>query len=328
MRPQLAAREQAHRRLLLLAIGALLLLSVGPVWGHHLAAGLERGLAGMDHLGPLCLVALHHLLAPVHGIFHLLVAAGLAYASLDRVLAWRRVRGTLRLLHAAAPEPRSALGRAACAAGLDPRRLRVVGGLPNPAFTAGWLRPLVYVSASLAERLGPAELVAALRHEGAHLRRRDPLRMSLLRFLACSLFWIPALRRLADDAADEAEIRADDAAAGSQPLVLAGALLALAGGPHPPPLGGTVGITERPDLLERRIRRLAGEEPRIGSRVTRRSLAGALAALALVWISGAVMAHPLPASHAAHCEHESGGPLQHLFCATGGVADGCPHRGA
>ena len=35
-------------------------------------------------------------------------------------------------------------------------------------------------------------------HEGAHVRRYDPLRFSLLRAMACALFWLPALRRLAD----------------------------------------------------------------------------------------------------------------------------------
>ena len=41
------------------------------------------------------------------------------------------------------------------------------------------------------------------------IARRDPLRLSLMRFLACTLFYIPALRRLADDLTDEAEIEAD-----------------------------------------------------------------------------------------------------------------------
>ena len=50
----------------------------------------------------------------------------------------------------------------------------------------------------------------------------------LHRILGCTLFWIPAFRRLAADMADEAEIDADDAAAAGQPLVLASAILSLA----------------------------------------------------------------------------------------------------
>ena len=103
--------------------------------------------------------------------------------------------------------------------------MRVVSGLPTPAFTVGWLRPRVYVDAALAGLLTADELAAVLAHEEAHVARRDPLRLSALRFLACTLFFLPALRRLAADAADEAEIAADDRAAG---LAGAGAPLALA----------------------------------------------------------------------------------------------------
>ena len=107
-----------------------------------------------------------------------------------------------------------------------------------------------------------AELNAVLAHEQAHVVRRDPLRLAALRFLACTLFWLPALRRLADDVTDEAEIAADDIAAGDQPLVLASAILRVASWRdlRAGPLGaiGATGFTCR-DLLERRIRRLAGE---------------------------------------------------------------------
>ncbi len=85
------------------------------------------------------------------------------------------------------------------------------------------------------------------------------------------------------------------------------------------------------DLLDRRIRRLAGEDPPVGSHVTRRSLAGAFLALALVGVSGAVMAHPLPADHAAHptdhCGHPGESALGHLFCRAGAAPADllCPH---
>src|SRR5439155_12889806 len=133
--------------------------------------------------------------------------------------------------------------------------LRIVRGLPNPAFTIGWLRPRVYVARELAGALPDAELNAVLAHEQAHVVRRDPLRLAALRFLACTLFWLPALRRLADDVTDEAEIAADDIAAGDQPLVLASAILRVASWRdlRAGPLGaiGATGFTCR-DLLERR----------------------------------------------------------------------------
>lgn len=349
-----AAREERRRRVLLLGIGALILLSTTPVFGHHLARGGEALLQGTDRLGDLCLVALHIVLAPVHEFFHLLLAAGLVYAAWDRSRAWRRMRRTLAPLDAAHPRKGDAFWTAALAAGVDPARLRVVEGLPNPAFTAGWLLPRVYVARELAGRLSAAELTAVLAHEGAHVARRDPLRLSLLRVLGRTLFWIPALARLADDVADEAEVAADDRAAGDQPLVLAAAILAVAqsvprdgapGGLPDARLAGGVGFTCH-DILERRIRRLVGEDAAVRTHVTRRSLGGAAAALALVWTSGLLMAHPLAAgsghAHAmtagaqqgargstpAECAHHAGPAILHVFCpglSFGATRHPCPH---
>jgi Zn-dependent protease with chaperone function len=329
----LVTREEVHRRTLLLAIGTLLLFSVSPVFGHHFAEGLEHSLRGQDHLGALCLIALHAVLRPVHLLFHALVVAGLAYATYDRVRAVLRVRRALAPLHCAVPAEGDPFRAATIAAGLDPQRVRVVRGLPNPAFTAGWLRPRVYVAQALAERLSTDELRAVLAHEGAHVARRDPLRLSLLRFLALTLFWLPALRRLADDVADEAEIQADDRAARGQPLALASAILSLAswGAPGAAWAEG-VGFAQRTDLLDRRIRRLTGEAPPPASRLTRGSVAGALLALALVGASGAIMSHPLPVDHLAHpsnhCGHPGESPFGHLFCRWGVPREAgrlCPH---
>lgn len=329
---RLAHREQMRRRLTLLSIAALLLLSTSPVFGHHLPVAVDQLLAGVDHVGALCVTALHLLFAPVHRGFHIVIVVGLAFAVWDRVRAWRRARTALGVLEAMRPVPGDAFWRAAVTANLDPRRLRVVRGLPNPAFTVGLFAPRVYAAEALATRLTAEELVAVLAHERAHLQRRDPLRLACLRALACTLFWIPALRRLSADVTDEAEVLADDAAAGSRPLVLAQAILALATWPHdrmPERIG--VGFI-RPDLLDRRIRRLAGEDVAVRSHVTGRSLTGAAGALVLVWISGVLMAHPLPAasalSHERHCDHREQAAIAHLFCLgmpLARAAADCPH---
>lgn len=333
----LAVREQQHRRVALVAIAGLLLLSTGPVFGHHVSGIGESGLDGLDHLGALCLTALHLLLEPVHDIFHYVIIAGLLYAVWDRARAWHIVRRALAPLDTRIPSADDAFGRAAQAAGSDPGVVRVVEGLPAPAFTVGWIRPRIYVAAALAARLSPPELASVIAHEGAHAARRDPLRLSLLRFFACTLFWIPALRRLADDLADEAEVLADDAAA-RDPLVLASAILALAEWPRvTSPLReagapAAVGFL-RPDLLERRIRRLAGENAQVRSHVTRRSVFTAALALSLVWASGILAAHPLSAAERAHvgghCDHRGDWAVAHLFCG-GRVlvrSDGaCPHE--
>ena len=355
--PSLSAHEQAHRRILLVGVATLLVFSTSPVLGHHVAQRADALLTGYDHIGRVCLVALHVLLAPVHTVFHLLLFVGVAYAVWDRARAWYGLERTLRALQINPPLPDDRLSRAARRAGLAPGRVCVVDGLPNPAFTAGFWRPNVYVAASLPDVLDQQQLEAVLAHEAAHVARRDPVRVSLMRFLACTLFYIPALRRLADDLADEAEIDADDAAAArSEPLVLASAILALASWSTCPD-SGDGGSTLRPgsavafqpfasfqrvDLLERRVRRLAGEPTMAGTHVTRRSLAGAGATLVAVWVSGLMMAHPLPVQAAvagasptqhasmSHCEHRGAFALSHLFCL--GLhahprGTPCPHTG-
>jgi len=358
---QVLPREQARRRVLLLGVGTMIVLGTSPVFGHHLATRADALLAGHDHVANLCLIALHLLLAPVHRAFHLLLTAGVAYAIVDRVRAWRGLVRTLGALQAREPLEGEPIGDAAARVGLDRALVRVVEGLPNPAFTAGFWRPRVYVDQRLPDVLDPAQLDAVLAHEHAHLVRRDPLRLSLLRFLACTLFYIPALRRLAEDLADEAEIDADDAYGGRSPsgtpLVLASAIVVLAqwAGARrrtmrmgQPPRGAAAGFLslqpfQRVDLLERRVRRLAGEETTVGTHVTRRSLGGAVAVLMAALVSGIVMVHPMPASTAspvgaavhevhgeAHCQHQNEAALRHLFCLgwRSHSADApCPHTG-
>lgn len=352
---RLHRREQSHRRTVLLGIGALIVLSTSPVFGHHLASKAEVLLAGRDHVFNLCLIALHALFAPVHGLFHVLLAAGVAYAIAGRVRAALRSRQTLGALQTSEPvgddDPFVAAARRA---GVVPEAIRVVRGLPVPAFTVGWLRPRIYIAADLPGQLTIDELTAVIAHEGAHAARRDPLRLSLLRFLGETLFYIPALRRLADDMADEAEIAADDIAAsgrGTDAVTLASAIIRLAEWTSLHAVearampADAVGF-HRANLLERRIRRLVGEDTPVGTHVTARSLGGAVAALTLVWVSGLIMAHPLAAGtlppaeaemmtgqHAPipdHCRHRGGLAISHLFCL--GFAhhvDGshCPHTG-
>jgi len=200
---------------------------------------------------------------------------------------------------------------------------------------------LFYASDVVA--LNEQQLAAVLAHEAAHVVRRDPFRLSVLRFFACVLFYIPALRRLADDAADEAEIAADDYAASTSPVVLASAILVIAsvwgrssaGGARLQESGAVVGFQQL-GLLQRRIRRLLGEDAVPRTHVTRRSVAGASTVLVAVWLSGMIMAHPLPGENGgaawrartAHCHHAGELALSHLFCLGVLHLDGdCPHAG-
>ena len=322
-------REESHRRMTLIAISFLLVFSTAPVIGHHFSAGAAVSLAGLDHIGVFCVVALRSLLDPVHLIFHIALAAGLGYACWDRLRAWKRQVDVLSPLDVTLPRTGEPLFRLAVAAGLNPARLSIVDGLPNPVFTAGLVSPRVFVASDLLLRLHERELEAVLAHEAEHLRRRDPLRVAVFRFLALTLFWIPALRRLSDDMADEVEILADDAATRGEPLVLASAILGVAAW-RQQVVSGTVGFHNKPDLLDRRIRRLAGEDTPVRSHLTNWSIAGAALALALVVSSGTLAAAPLAsAAGAHHCRHRGETALAHLFCAglhgaTGGATH-CPH---
>jgi Zn-dependent protease with chaperone function len=339
MRNQISVRsparrhhERARRVALWFAIATLVTLAFAPVYVHHVANSAAQLLStGSDHLGELCLVALNVLLVPVHEFFHVLLAAGLAYATWDRVRAWRRGRQTTGWLDATMPVAGDAFWTAATSVGVDPRIVRSVYGLPVPALTVGWLQPRIYVAESLGDALTPDELRAVLAHEGAHAARRDPLRLAALRFVSCALFWLPVFRRLTADIADDVELRADDAAAGDSPLSLASAILSVASW-SPSARGavlpaGAVGFA-RHDLVEHRVRRLAGEPIPLRSHLTRRSALGAVVALALVWTSSAAMPHPLgamsmshAASHGLHpargeedCAKHGGSVFRHLLC--------------
>ena len=312
--PPLVRREQRHRRRVLLSLAVLLVLSISPVVGHHLIGAVPWISASQQHLGVLCLVALHHLLAPVHTVFHTLLYAGLAFAAFDRLRAAQRHAHIMRALPLETPLAGGTMHLAASKAGLRGGRVRVVDGLPNPAFTTGWWRPKVYVARDLAQRLTQDELVAVLAHEAEHVRRRDPLRLFALRALAGVLFWLPTIRRLADDLSDEAEITADDAAATRYALPLASAILRLA--------GANVDATEpaigfqRTDLMARRIRRLAGEDASVGTHVSGASIGAAGTALVMAWASGLMVLHPLvPAGDPlSHCEHRGSWAITHLIC--------------
>jgi len=334
VRPPVIRREERRRRALLFAIVAALLLGIAPVVGHHVLGAVPWLSADQHHLAMFCLVALHQPLEPVHDVAHWLLYAGVLFAVLERGrVLWRHHR-VMRDLPQARVSAESPTGRAALAAGLNPRYVRLVRGLPMPALTSGWFAPRVIVAADLSERLSADELTAVLAHEGVHLRRRDPLRLFALRALASLLFWLPVLRRLAADLEDEIEITADDAVAAHFALPLAAAVLKL-GGRSRDPAPGTVGF-QRADLLPRRIRRLAGEAPAAVSHTSTRSLAAAAVALVLAWGSGIMVLHPLsePGTHAshapAHCDHPGANPLTHLFCrgltTDSGASAECPHE--
>ncbi len=332
----LSEREARHRHRLLMIIGVLMVFAASPVLVHHLSGVVGALLDGRDHLWIVCLVALHQLLEPVHNLFHVLLFLGITYALFDRVRAWRSLHRALGPIETRPVQPASLIANAAKQAGVATTNVAIVDGLPLPAFTTGFMRPRIFINAQLAEQLSEPELVAVLAHEHAHVLRRDPARLTLLRALGCLFFWIPALRRLADDVADDAEVLADDFAARDNPAALASAILALAQWRAPGIArasslqhGGSLVGFQRDALLDRRIHRLLGNESGIATHITRPALLGAVVGLALAWTSGLAVAHPM-AAHSAHCVHQRIAAYQHLFCLTGHDqtgTDDCPHDG-
>ncbi|MGI9096991.1 MAG: M56 family metallopeptidase [Solirubrobacteraceae bacterium] len=111
--------------------------------------------------------------------------------------------------------------------GRGPEGLVLFEDVRPQAFCAGLLRPRVYLSTGAVRALSAAQLAAVVAHEAHHARLRDPLRVLIARVLSDALFFLPAVRRLAERYSALAELAADGAAVrarGAQPL--ASALLA------------------------------------------------------------------------------------------------------
>jgi len=103
--------------------------------------------------------------------------------------------------------------------------LRIVDALASP-ITAGWLRPVVLVPASLVSGMPPALLDALLAHELAHVRRYDYLVNLLQNTIEILLFYHPVVWWLSRRIRQERELIADAMAAGAtgEPQRLAQAL--------------------------------------------------------------------------------------------------------
>jgi hypothetical protein len=181
-----------------------------------------------------------------------------------------------------APLPFMLVGLRACARAVwslrrSPRNYGIV--------TVGLFRPKILVAADVATALDERAIEAALAHERAHVRHRDPLRIWLA-LLVTDLQWPwgAAQRRLADWLAALECARDDEArAAGAQGADLAAAVLGslryqLRGGP----LGAT--LIGRPDALPARIARLLRPlpQPSPPRRAPSQRVAGAVLTLSLL----------------------------------------------
>lgn len=138
------------------------------------------------------------------------------------VAAWHlwAVHSAIRALPTTETPP--TLLDAARSAGL--RGVNCIDSATADAFCAGALRPGVYVTTGLLQRLDAAELQAVLAHEAAHARRRDPLRRALARGVALSFFFVPLVRWWSRHDLEQSEVKADRRAierVGRKPLAAA-----------------------------------------------------------------------------------------------------------
>lgn len=176
----------------------------------------------------------------------LLVALGLAVASLGIRSIWRQARAQSRFLRILRAIEETRIG------GVP---VTVIDGERVAAFCAGLLRPRIYVSAAALKVLSPAELAAVVAHEAHHRASRDPLRILVARALADAFFFLPVLRRISDRYRQLAELAADEAAAqAGQTPALASALLRF--GERGREAAPVVGIAPE------RVEHLLGEAPR------------------------------------------------------------------
>lgn len=170
---------------------------------------------------------------------------------------------------------------------------------PRPAMTAaGIVSPRVLVSGPAESMLSATELQTALKHEIAHVRRRDNLRKLLLRFIA-----FPGMRGLENAWLEATEMAADDAAVTSanEALDLAAALIKLSCIGAEPSVDLTAALVYRPGaVMNARVERLLAWSEFRHLQVQRRSAwYGLAAALTTIAIFSVTYTHLLTHVHTA-----------------------------
>ena len=189
----------------------------------------------------------------------ILLAAAAAAAGVLLVIASVRAWRSLRASRECARLLRTSGARSH---GMDPIRLWVVE-TPYPiAAVTGLLRPRLLVSSRLLRECPPEEMDAILRHEAAHIRRRDNVLRAFMLAVPDPLQFGATGRAIQAAWSAAAEQAADDEAAGDRPegrADLAAALVRvarMAQGPRPRWADG-VAFYEGGNL-EERVQRLLG----------------------------------------------------------------------
>lgn len=218
---------------------------------------------------------------PPAGIGLAALAAWATFAAAGTVRMAAAIRGVLRLKRSATPiDP--ALARRLGARPGD-REVIAVSDAVAGACAVGLGRPMILLSPALVDELTAEELTAIVRHERAHLERRDAWWQLLESVVLAVAGWHPAVRLIRRRIALEREAACDDIACGAAPTIrsYAGALVRAAVSGSAPGAAAvlTPGAAGSPSLLRRRIDRL--RNPRLGRarHVGPVTIAAALAAM-------------------------------------------------
>lgn len=247
--------ERAFRQLLLLAFVASIPLSA--TLSLTLFPGeVQRALHGYDAFVQACSAALYGIgerLPPIGAVTLILALAAALSAGMRAIALTSRTRALTTRCRPVRARARVAI--AASRLGLA-GRLTVFSSPGALAFTAGLLRPRVYLSSAAVEALASDELEAVLLHERAHMLARDPLRVAVARLLTSALFFIPLADALRGQFELAKELDADREVLAVQRQVapLAGALDRLGSEPalrtHQFAVGAWSGGAARIDQLE------------------------------------------------------------------------------
>lgn len=176
------------------------------------------------HLIRLCLAAFVPFDSVLHAAPISLLAAGVLLAAFRRMRAvWRSASliGRIPWRFLECDEPFELIARH----GVEKTIRLMLGSPPVPAFTAGLLKPRIYIAEVLPQRLTPSEIEAVLLHEVCHLRRHDPLRTLAAAVVADIFFWVPMVRNTMTAIVARLEFAADDAARASGDAVVASAII-------------------------------------------------------------------------------------------------------
>lgn len=153
------------------------------------------------------------------------------------------------------------------------RSLRSVRSCRAPIATVGLLRCRVVMSAEFERAAAPHIRAAALAHEAAHARARDPLRIWLAQ-LAADLQWpIPGTHRRLSRWLLALEIRRDDEAraAGASPVTLAESILLAARLSSDTTPANAVARATGDGAVALRVRRLIADRDAAGTQPVKRA---------------------------------------------------------